>query len=139
MNPLRVIGCFVVATGLLLGSGCYEIPSGGNAPTPVPVITKTEALWVLTIDEFSKRTTEDPATRLLINGDYWLSLKKRGHHYRLIDAANASAAKYQKQVNEAGGLPCVILADYATKKELTAVKLVDQAALEALIAKYSSK
>lgn len=124
---------------LLWTTGCPLPPVPGQPPGPAPApVAKVDSLWLVTIDDWTQRA-KDAATRdLLGNGDYWAKLKTRGHHYNQVDAADS--APYQKQITEAGGLPCVIVAVAATKKELAAVKLpADTAGMDALVKQWSDK
>src|SRR4029077_5527062 len=120
--------------------GCYEIPHG-PAPVPVdpnpptPVVT-SDSLWLITIEDKAARAPNSITTQ----AGYWFGLRKAGHDFSHIDAGDDAAAKYKPQIDAAGGIPCLIILDRATKKQLAAVRLpADKAGVDALIKKYSGK
>lgn len=123
----------------LLWAGCALPPLTVIPPGPAPApVVKVDSVWVVTIDDWAQRTKDKVTRNLLGNSDYWAKLVSRGHKFNQVDVADSSG--YQKQITEAGGIPCVILANAATKKELTAVKLpADTAGMDKLISQFSSK
>ena len=124
---------------LLWMAGCPlpPVPSQPPGPSPAPVV-KVDAVLVVTVDDWAQRAGNAAVRDFFNDTAYWAKLKQRGHTYNQVDLADAGG--YQKQISEAGGTPCVILANAATKKELMAVKLPGTtAALDGLIKKYSDK
>jgi hypothetical protein len=131
----------------LLFSSCslpsLNIPDQPPVPVPLPVV-KVDSLWIITVDDALDRVdatgTPKPYARLLGDLDYWQSLGKRGHKWRMEDSDSAFAKKNAAQVAVAGGIPCVILLNAATNKLLAGAKLpTDKAGMEAVIKKFSDK
>ncbi len=130
--------------GCVLLTGCYDIPNGvkPQPKPPTPIVVKSDSLWIITIDTWEDRAKSDNAdtTALLGDTDYWATFEKRGHKVRHWDASGSDAKKYQKQVDEAGGPPCLVLVDVSKKTEVAAKKLPStKDAVDTIIKTYSDK
>lgn len=118
------------------------------APTPPTPVVVAQDLWIITIDDITKRT---PATAqvLALDTAMWDEFTAKGHEWQKLNTTNPKAAKFQSQVTKNGGLPCIVIMTKAGKVlndapgpsyDYPDLKLrSDSAGMKALISKYAGK
>lgn len=89
-----------VLTGLIL-SGCNSVDD------VVPDPGTGGSLEVAVIEDTQSRTPEVSA--VVRDLQFWKNLEVNGHHWRIVRSNSEDAAKYQAAVDNAGGIPALVI------------------------------
>src|SRR5262252_2821841 len=78
-------------------------------PVPPPVVTQAAHLWIVTIDNVSKRNAA--TTTVLTDMQLDASIRRAGHQFKKLNSTTAEAQKFMPMVEANGGIPVVVLMD----------------------------
>jgi hypothetical protein len=82
------------------------------APTPPDGVLKSSNLWIIPIDDISKRSAYPQVAALLTDTKFWYAQKAAGHQFEIVNITDTrNMARFKTQIDLNGGLPCVVIMD----------------------------